>query len=215
MYEFTFRPVVIPRTKALVLPRPMDDFFTCDISFFASVEKATINGPAGVFDMSQKLPTHAGKVVCDHGRLMLAEMTEDKNDHGKMVLVLNRFSKYEENGFFGDRFVAFKRTPFYDDDARRNKANERLMMRWADGQTKYDKPGLFSFFFKKYLPFIKVKQDTTKFYCSELNEDELNKDGLTYTDFPLERRGLISPFDLFNAKTVHEHTGNSYAYFFL
>ena len=185
--------------------RPLDWGFTSDISLAALIQKGTINGLGkALTDFGQKYPTHVFQYVEVFGRLKILEMVIDKNDHRKMRLTMNSISKYQNNGPFGNRVIAVRRCSLYDDAALRAIANDRHLRRWADGQTWYDVPELFSFIFGN-------KNDPNKFVCSSEAEDELNKDGFTFTDFPLERQdGLVPPYGIMNAQFAHNHSGIKY-----
>jgi hypothetical protein len=187
-----------------MFPRALDYGFTTDISFAALVQKGVINGwRKAITDFRQLLPTHVFQYVEVFGRLKILEMAIDKNDHHKMRLTMSSVTKYDKNGPFGNRIIARRRCALYDDQVMRAIANDRHLRRWANGITFYDIPELFSFVFGN-------KNNPDKWVCSSELENELNKDGYTFGGFPLERNGLISPWDIMKVQYVMNHNGNKY-----
>jgi hypothetical protein len=190
--------------------RPLDFAFSTDVSIFSFVEKWTINGFwKAVSDYGKKLPTHVLQFVEIMGHLKILEMVVDNNDHKKMKLPLTAIEKYVGNGFFGDRIITIMRNKLYDDDNLRKQANERHLNRWADGKTNYDIEEL-AFFIPWLVKLFRLKNDNQKLVCSSELESELNKDGYSYKDFPLEKNpvGIISPWDEMSAKFCQSHGGN-------
>jgi len=181
--------------------RPLDIAFSTNISMFSFLEKWTINGfVKAITDSQQKLPTHILQFIEIYGHLKILEMIVDNNNHKKMKLSLVEIEKYEENGFLGDRIICIKRNALYDNSMIRNEANARHIQRWADGQTFYDISELT--FFVPWLKFLGLKNNNQKLVCSSENESELNKDGYSYTDFPLLKnpQGIIPPYAIMTAQ---------------
>jgi hypothetical protein len=191
--------------------RPLDVGFTCDVSLFSFVEKSVINGLGrAITDWPPSLPAHVFLFAEIYGHLKILEMVQDNNDHKRAKLTLTSIEKYEDNGPFGDRIVCIKRNAFYDDPARLRIANDRHIKRWADGNTLYDYTELS--FFTLWAKLFKLKNDPNKLVCSSEIESELNKDGYTYTTFPLEAapQGVISPWDIMVATSLMNHKGNRF-----
>jgi hypothetical protein len=198
--------------------RPLDYGFSADVSLFSFAEKAEINGlEAAASDWPPRLPAHVLQFVSVFGRLKILEMCVDKNDHNVMRLTMSSVTKYDNNGPLGDRIVAIKRCRFYDDVLTRDRANDRHLQRWADGNTFYDIEELFCFpsWLKKTFG---LRNDPGRFVCSSEIEDELNRDGYTFTAFPLMKIDgsprtmpeLISPFDIVQSLYVHNRNGNKF-----
>jgi hypothetical protein len=190
--------------------RPLDIGFSSDVSVFATLEKSVINGPLeALMDFNHKYPVHVFQFVSILGHMRILEMITDKNDKNKMKLTLTSISKYENNGLLGNRIICVKRLGLYDDVARRTQANMRHLERWSKDTTKYDLKELTKFL---KLPFY---NDPKKFVCSSEIEDELNKDGYTFTNFPLHRKaGLISPYDIMKASFIkNSMDGNRWGFF--
>lgn len=191
------------------LIRQCDVGFSSDVGVFPFLEKWTINGLwKAMTDLKQKLPTHVFLFVSVLGHLRILEMVVDKNDHRKMKLTLTSISKYESN-LLGPRIICIKRNALYDDVQLRIQANARHLARWAADETVYDKKEL-----ARYLK-LPVYNDPKKYVCSSETEDELNKDGYTYTGFPLLHtpQNLISPWDIMQAKYVKNLQGNRFDFY--
>jgi hypothetical protein len=195
--------------------RTLDWGFSSDVSGFAFIEKWQINGFwSALTDFGQKLPVHILQFVNLYGHIKVLEMVQDNNEKGRMKLTLTGIEKYENNGAFGNRIICIRRCSFYDDYKIRSDANERHLNRWADGNTNYDIKELLCFnsFFKN---LFGIKNDNSKLVCSSEAESEFNRDGLTFSSWPLEKnpQGLISPFEIMSAKFASDKNGNRYPIF--
>jgi len=191
--------------------RPLDYAFTTDVSMFSFIEKWTINGFwKAMTDAKKVLPTHILQFVDIMGHTKILEMVVDNNQNGKMKLTLTEIEKYEGNGAFGDRIICIMRNKLYDNEDVRKKANQRHLDRWADGKTFYDLRELTGFV--KWMKFLHLKNDNRKLVCSSEIESELNIDGYSFKDFPLEKnpQGLICPWDEMSAKFCMDRTGNKF-----
>jgi hypothetical protein len=179
--------------------RSLDVFFTSDISFFAFLEKSTINGLwSAMTDSGCKLPSHVGWFVEIEGFLKIFEMSVDKNDHGIMKLTEGDIHKYENNGWFGDRIIAIKRLSIFDNIDLRKQVEEKIIKDEASGFIRYDIKELFGFWGLKKL----FGNPPNKFICSSYVEKVIEDIGYSFTNFPLQRNDILSPYNIYSAKNI-------------
>ena len=185
--------------------RSLDVFFSADISFFAFIEKWSINGIGkALTDSCCKLPVHVGWFVNVMGGLKIFEMAEDKNDHGVMRLTENHISKYDNNGWFGDRIVAVKRFAMFEDPALRAHVEAKIIGDEASGNVLYDIKELFDFpgFHWLHQMFPESKNKTI---CSGYVRQVIQSLGY---DFPINHGATIAPYDIYNSdKIFSDETG--------
>ena len=137
-----------------------------------------------MFDIS--VASHVGMVIEIEENLFIAEMKLDG-------LKINSILEYVQRKFNGDHIVGVRRCPIYEDEIKRNIANDRII-KDAYKQIAYDLESLFKYIF----PFLKDCKEN--YYCSEYVLHQWELDGFIMAE--VKNSDDISPYGLQQAKDL-------------